>query len=140
MAVRAHHLAREHGRVLDADGVAAEGTRAHTGPNSGSARTITRFFVPIFRSVKTRVTQKIDLGLERALEAVRRAWSVERIGRLRVNSSYMPGVNYIGDLALVHEHRRLALAHGELGAVLDLVALALEGARPYCRADRRATG
>jgi hypothetical protein len=37
----------------------------------------------------------------------------------------------------MHEHRRLALAHGQLGAILDLVALALEAPDHRCRGCRR---
>ena len=37
-----------------------------------------------------------------------------------------PGAEDVGELALVDEDRGLPLAHGELGAVLDRVALALE--------------
>jgi len=37
-----------------------------------------------------------------------------------------PGLENVGDLALVHEHRGLAGAHYELRAVLDLVVVAVE--------------
>ena len=46
----------------------------------------------------------------------------------------MPGSKDVGDLALVDEDGRLALAHGQLGAVFDLVAMALEAVDQRVRA------
>ena len=69
---------------------------------------------------------EVDLGHERAVESVFPSLEGRQDGKVLGLERVHAGLEDVGDLALVHEDGRLAFAHGELGAVLDLVVVALE--------------
>ena len=124
LAVGADDLGQELRRVGHAHGVGAEGAQPHHAELRVAAGD--RVPRPPLQVGEAAGVDEVDLGLERALEAVvpvlQRGQDRQVVGLELVE----PGAEGVGELALVHEDRRLALAHRQLGAVLDRVALALE--------------
>ena len=124
VAVGADDLGEELRRLGDAHGVGSVGAEPHhaevlVAAGDGVAG------APL-QVGEVAGVDEVDLGLERRLEAVvpvlERGEERQVVGLELVEA----GAEGVGDLALVDEDRGLALAHGELGAVLDGVALALE--------------
>ena len=115
---------RNFARVGDPHGVGAEGAQPHHAELRVAAGD--RVPRPPLQVGEAAGVDEVDLGLERALEAVvpvlQRGQDRQVVGLELVE----PGAEDVGELALVDEDRRLPLADGELGAVLDRVALALE--------------
>ncbi len=68
----------------------APNARTRTTPNSASRR-ITGFWVPHFMSVNCRVLTKYTSALNGELKPYFQPFRVDRIGRLRVSSVYVPG-------------------------------------------------
>jgi hypothetical protein len=68
------------------------------------------------------VLKKYHVALERALEQLVPVLQVGQHRQRLRGELVHAGAEDVGHLAFVDEHRHLALAHGERGAVLDLVA------------------
>src|SRR5205807_134032 len=64
--------------------------------------------------------EEVDVALERRLEHLVPVGEVGQDRDVLRLDRVLAGPEQIGRLALVHEQRRLGLAHGELGALLDL--------------------
>ena len=107
VAVGAHDLAQEHGRVLDPDRVGAERAQAHRA-ELGVARDHRVLRAPFQVGEHARAAE-IDLGLERALEAVLPALQRGEDRQVAREQLVHAGRERVGDLALVDEDRRLAL-------------------------------
>jgi hypothetical protein len=83
---------------------------------------VTGWLVPQLAVQLLARAEEVDVALERALEQLVPVLQVgqhrQRLRRQLVHA----GAEDVGHLAFVDEDRHLALAHGERGAVLDLVA------------------
>ena len=124
VAVGADDLDQELARVGDPHGVGAEGAQPHHAELGVAAGD--RVAGAPLQVGEAAGVDEVDLRLERRLEAVvpvlERGQDRHVVGLELVE----PGAEDVGELALVDEDRGLPLAHGQLGAVLDRVALALE--------------
>ena len=124
LAVGADDLADEDAGVGHADGVGPKGAQPRR-PELRVAQDDRVLGAPL-EVGEAAGGDEVDLGLERRLEAVvpvlQRRQDRHVVGLEEVETRHED----VGELALVDEDRGLPLAHGQLGAVLDLVAVALE--------------
>ncbi len=110
--------------VGDPHGVGAEGAQPHHAELGVAAGD--RVAGAPLQVGEAAGVDEVDLRLERRLEAVVPVLERRQDRHVVGLELVEPGTEDVGELALVDEDRGLALAHGELGAVLDRVALALE--------------
>ena len=124
LAIRAHNLGQELGRVGDLDRVGPERTQADRA-ELGVAQHDGVLGAP-FQVGEAVGVDEVDLGLERRFEPVipvlQRRHDRHIVGLEHVEA----GGEDVCQLAFVDKDRRLAFAHRQLGAVFDLVPLAFE--------------
>mmetsp|Transcript_95 Transcript_95/g.249 ORF Transcript_95/g.249 Transcript_95/m.249 type:complete len:436 (-) Transcript_95:807-2114(-) len=123
-AIGANDFHEEAGRIDHAHRIGAEGAQAHRAKFRIAADD--RVLGAPFQVVEPRGVDEIDLGFERAFEAVipvlERRHDRHVVGLKHIET----GGKDVSQLALVDEHRCLPLADRELGPIFDLVALALK--------------
>lgn len=120
----ADHVLDEGAGILDADGVDAECGGAHDAEFLVAHRGRTRR-AP-FQVGELARRAEIHLGLEGRFEAVFPALQRGEDGHVLRGERLCAGRIDVGELALVDERRHLPFAHHQLGAVFDLVVVALE--------------
>jgi hypothetical protein len=106
--------------LADAPGVVAEGAQAH-GAEVLVADRHRLARAPLAVELLARA-EEVDVALERALEQLVPVLQVGEDGQRLRRQLVHARAEDVGHLALVDEDGHLALAHGERGAVLDLIA------------------
>jgi hypothetical protein len=124
LAIRADEVAEQPLRIDRAQRVGAERAHAH-GPELAVAHRHGVRRAPAQIGDLARADE-VDLGLERALEAVQPAGERRQDRQVARLEPVLTRSEHVGDLALVHEHGHLARPHDQLRAILDLVVVARE--------------
>ncbi len=124
LAIGADDLGDEAGRVGRAHGIGAEGAQ----PDRAEFRVAgdDRVARAPFLVGEAGGVDEVDLGLERRLEAVVPVLEPGQHRHVVGLEHPQARAEHVGDLPLMDEDRRLPLAHGQLGAVLDRVPAGLE--------------